>query len=97
MSSSSRFFLFRDKMLCDVVLVAEGVEINAHKLVLAASSPYFCAMFKDFEERTQDRIVIGGVDPDALRCLVDYIYTSEVQVTEENVQVSDQSGSEIIS
>uniref|UniRef100_A0A8C4N7K8 BTB domain-containing protein n=1 Tax=Eptatretus burgeri TaxID=7764 RepID=A0A8C4N7K8_EPTBU len=32
-------------LLCDVVLVADGLEIAAHKLVLATCSPYFHAMF----------------------------------------------------
>lgn len=75
-------------MLCDVTLVANTVEIPAHKMVLAACSPYFYAMFTSFEESKQDRITLQGVDHQALTLLIEYVYTSEVQVTEENVQVS---------
>lgn len=69
-------------------LVADDVEIDAHKMVLASCSPYFYAMFTSFEESKQDRIVLKGVDPVALQIIVDYIYLAEVLVTEENVQVS---------
>lgn len=65
----------------------DNLEIPAHKMVLAACSPYFYAMFTSFEESKQDRITIQGVDHHALYLLVEYVYTSEVQVTEENVQV----------
>ncbi len=70
----------------DVTLVAGEEEVAAHKNVLAAASPYFYAMFTGFEESRRDRVELGGVDPGALLALVDYIYTSEVDVTEENVQ-----------
>lgn len=56
-------------------------------MVLASCSPYFYAMFTSFEESKQDRITLQGVDHQALSLLVEYVYTSEVQVTEENVQV----------
>lgn len=77
----------RQKLLCDVTLVANTVEIPAHKMVLAACSPYFYAMFSSFEESRQDRITLQEIDPQALQLLVEYVYTSEVQVTEDNVQV----------
>lgn len=44
-------------------------------------------MFTGFEESRQDRINIQGVDNTALQVLVEYVYTSVVDVTEENVQV----------
>lgn len=77
----------RENLLCDVVLVADNVEIYAHKMVLASCSRYFYAMFTGFEESRQDRITIQGVDPIALQLLVDYVYTSICEVTEDNVQV----------
>jgi len=70
-----------------VTLLAEGMEIPAHKMVLASCSPYFYAMFTSFEESHQDRITLQGVDYNALQLLVEYVYTSFVEVTEDNVQV----------
>lgn len=81
--------IFRQNLFCDVTLVAENMEIPAHKMVLASCSPYFYAMFSgsDFEESRQDRITVQGVDFHALELLIDYVYTSYVDVTEENVQI----------
>ncbi|XP_053232852.1 kelch-like protein 3 isoform X1 [Podarcis raffonei] len=76
------------QLLCDVVIVAEDVEIEAHRIVLAACSPYFCAMFTgDMTESKAKKIEIKDVDGLTLSKLIDYIYTAEIEVTEENVQV----------
>ena len=75
-----------DGLLTDVVLVASGREVKAHKAILAACSPYFCAMFTGFDEKNKSRVTLQDVDPQALEILVNYVYTSEVEVTEENVQ-----------
>uniref|UniRef100_A0A8D2I055 Kelch like family member 3 n=1 Tax=Urocitellus parryii TaxID=9999 RepID=A0A8D2I055_UROPR len=76
------------QLLCDVMIVAEDVEIEAHRVVLAACSPYFCAMFTgDMSESKAKKIEIKDVDGHTLRKLIDYIYTAEIEVTEENVQV----------
>ncbi|XP_078406987.1 kelch-like protein 3 isoform X1 [Cetorhinus maximus] len=74
--------------LCDVTIVAEDVEIEAHRIVLAACSPYFCAMFTgDMAESKAKKVEIKDIDGHTLSKLIDYIYTAEVEVTEENVQV----------
>ena len=85
--------LRRQNLLCDIVLVADGLEIPCHRAVLAACSPYFYAMFtSDLAEARADRIVLQEIDGKALSLLIDFVYSGEVQVTEENVQVcSDPS------
>ncbi|XP_037957159.1 ring canal kelch protein isoform X2 [Teleopsis dalmanni] len=77
----------KKNILCDVILVADDIEIHAHKMVLAACSPYFCAMFTGFEESKQTRIALKGIDYRALELLIEYVYTSTVEVNEDNVQV----------
>ena len=59
----------------------------AHRSVLAASSPYFNAMFtSDVLEAKRERIVIQSLDGETLAGLLDFIYTGEIRVTNENVQ-----------
>ncbi|XP_023295821.1 ring canal kelch protein isoform X2 [Lucilia cuprina] len=77
----------KQNLLCDVTLVAEDIEIPAHKMVLASCSPYFYAMFTGFEESRQGRITLQGIDHHALELLIEYVYTSTVEVNEDNVQV----------
>lgn len=80
-------WLYRQNLLCDVILCAEGVETPAHKTVLASCSPYFYAMFTSFTESKAEKITLQGIDGNALLLLVDYVYSAEIQVTEDNVQV----------
>ncbi|KAJ6643984.1 Kelch-like protein 17 [Pseudolycoriella hygida] len=75
-------------MLCDVTLEVGGETINAHKVVLASVSPYFYAMFNDdMLERNSVSITLHDVDPTALRQLIEYTYSGELTITEDNVQV----------
>ncbi|XP_061440239.1 kelch-like protein 2 isoform X3 [Rhineura floridana] len=75
-------------LLCDVTIVAEDMEIAAHRVVLAACSPYFHAMFTgEMSESQAKRVRIKEVDGWTLKMLIEYVYTAEIQLTEENVQV----------
>eukprot|EP00795_Rhopilema_esculentum_P013098 gene13098-3885_t len=74
-------------VLTDVAVLAGNREIKAHRAVLASASPYFYAMFTaDLSESRQEVVTIREVDPLALELLIDYCYTAEVPVNEENVQ-----------
>ncbi|XP_006025971.1 kelch-like protein 40 [Alligator sinensis] len=71
----------------DCVLKVKGQEFPCHRLVLAACSPYFRAMFlSDMEESKKKEISLENVDPDVLGKILHYIYTSELEITEKNVQ-----------
>ncbi|XP_052226159.1 kelch-like protein 3 isoform X3 [Dreissena polymorpha] len=77
----------RQNVMCDVVLVAGATEIPCHKVVLCACSQYFYAMFTGkMVEAKANRIDLKDIDPLALVLLIEFVYTSEIQVTEENVQ-----------
>ncbi|XP_078574969.1 kelch-like protein 24a isoform X2 [Branchiostoma floridae x Branchiostoma japonicum] len=76
-----------ERYMVDVMLCAEGREIPCHRLVLAAFSDYFHAMFNGAHcESKKDKIEIGGVSAEALQKLVDYAYTSKINITTDNVR-----------
>ena len=77
-----------DKELCDVVLSVDGtdVTVSAHRVVLAAASPYFRAMFSSGMLESRESVVrLADTEVGALRSLVDYAYTGEISVDDSNV------------
>lgn len=73
--------------LCDVTLCVEQEEYRAHRLVLAACSPYFNAMFTNQHlESSSSRVELNGVEGGALGALVDFAYTSSLVICQESVQ-----------
>ena len=72
--------------LCDAILTVDEQEIPAHRIVLAANSPYFHSMFVgEFAEPEGEPIVIEEVDEDSLIALVEFAYTSKIKLTHSNV------------
>ncbi|XP_035685229.1 kelch-like protein 24 [Branchiostoma floridae] len=72
--------------LVDLTLCAEGKEIPCHRLVLSACTDYFHAMFRGgHPESTRDKIEMLGLNGEALELLVNYAYTSNINITMDNV------------
>ena len=77
----------RQRILCDTVLHVDGQEFPAHKNILAASSAYFLGLFtSDMKERYQSEVKLEGLKSFAMDDLLNYIYTGEVEITDENVK-----------
>ena len=80
---------FRDEgQFIDVLLKVREDIFPAHRIVLAANSDYFHAMFTDgMKESNQEVIELKdeSISPDALKIVMDSIYTGDLHVNEENV------------
>lgn len=63
----------------DLVIEVSGKKIQAHKSVLADKSDYFKA------RQSRDILKVKGVSYSTLTVLVDYIYSSRMQVDKQNV------------
>ena len=77
----------KNSKLCDIVLVVGEKRIRAHRLVLAAFSDYFSAMFtSDLSENGQAVVHLTDMDPLAVEALVQYAYTSNIEIRVDNVE-----------
>ena len=77
----------RQGRLCDVTLIADTSKFSAHRIVLAASIPYFNSMFaSDMLEVNQNEIVIQGIEEHALEALVNFAYGGCITVNVNTVQ-----------
>jgi len=82
----------KSQTFCDVFLVVDNSRLPAHKVVLAASSPYFKASFtselpggKSGNEFPVD-IPAFLPDTESIEELLNYVYTGEVEISEENAK-----------
>lgn len=73
--------------LCDVVLCVGRCEFPAHRIVLAGASPYLQRMFTNgMLESGKTKIELGGIEPQTMESLLEFVYTGSVELTTNNVQ-----------
>nr|XP_020667170.1 kelch repeat and BTB domain-containing protein 12 isoform X2 [Pogona vitticeps] len=73
--------------MTDVVLVAEDEKFPCHKLMLAAFSPYFKAMFTcGLSECTQKEVVLQDMSAESVSIILHFMYTAELHLTNCSVQ-----------
>ncbi|XP_077984881.1 kelch-like protein 18 [Glandiceps talaboti] len=79
--------LRKSQTLCDVNISVGDQTFATHKIVLAAFSNYFWAMFTgDMAEAKQDTITMKEVDAKAMELLIEYAYTGRVEIRADIVQ-----------
>ena len=85
---NSAFGMFRnDQNFSDVTLACEdGTQIEAHKVVLASSSPFFMEMLKK-NTHPHPLIYMRGLKAENLVSMVDFLYYGEANVNQESIDV----------
>ena len=74
-----------DKDFLDVTLASEdGKQIEAHKVILAISNPFFQSLLKG-NKHPHPLIYMRGVQSDDLLAIVDFVYFGEANVYQENL------------
>ena len=72
--------LLMDPKTSDIVMVCQGEQIKAHRLILSARSPVFAAMLQsDMSESVNGEIKIDDVDKDVIKEMLRYMYKVEVE------------------
>ena len=68
----------------DVILSIDGIELQAHKVILSVRSPVFDAMFghQDTKEAQESKVEIVDVPKDTFKDLLQFIYTGKVPAKE---------------
>ena len=75
-----------DRELTDVTLACgDGKQVEAHKAILAASSPFFMNLFKR-NKHTHPLIFMRGLKSDDLMAIMDFLYLGEANVFQESLE-----------
>ena len=78
----------RQGQAIDIVIKTGPLRIGAHKIVLAASIPFFQGLFLSPVAPTGNEIDldIPAVDPNIIISIVEWAYSGEIQLTNATVQ-----------
>uniref|UniRef100_A0A3B4VAQ3 Kelch-like family member 41a n=1 Tax=Seriola dumerili TaxID=41447 RepID=A0A3B4VAQ3_SERDU len=80
--------LLNENKLIDCILKVGDRSIPCHRLILAACSPYFRELYfsEDGKEADKTEVVLENLDPNILEVIVNYMYSAEIDINDDNVQ-----------
>merc|ERR1719447_2505826 len=77
--------LIDDHDFSDVTLVCEdGQQMEAHKVILAVSSPFFQSLLKR-NKHPHPLIYMRGIESEDLKAIIDFLYCGEANVCQDNL------------
>lgn len=77
--------MFESQAFVDVTIGCERSSLKAHKMVLAASSPYFQSLFLDHPNK-HPIVILKDIRFEDLKTLVEFMYRGEVNVSQGQFQ-----------
>ena len=76
----------KDNNFCDMTLACEdGPQVEAHKVILAAASPFF-ANILNRNKHSHPLIYMKGMKSEELKALLDFVYNGEANIFEEKLE-----------
>ncbi|KAK9969028.1 hypothetical protein ABG768_027239 [Culter alburnus] len=82
--------LLKENKFVDCFLKVGDRSLPCHKLIMAACSPYFRELYftEDGVEKkdSSKEVVLENVDPTIMDMIVNYLYSADIEITDENVQ-----------
>lgn len=93
-SSSSRVNQFLQNLneyrqsgtYCDLTFIVDCEQFPCHRIILASASPYFQVLLThSFKENNLDSIQLHDIDPPIFSSLLNYIYSGQIDLDENNV------------
>ena len=79
--------LRKNETFCDVTVTVKGTEFKAHKVVLAAASPFFLSLLESNMRESNEQVIRIELEEATVPLMEDvlkYGYTGNVSVTEES-------------
>ena len=86
--------LRHDEHLCDVTLACEGLQFQAHKVVLSAGSSFFDQVLKT-HTHPSPLIYLKGVEANHIKLLLDFMYSGEVGLKQDVLENFLKTGDEL--
>ncbi|XP_016107797.1 kelch-like protein 41a [Sinocyclocheilus grahami] len=82
--------LLKENKFVDCILKVGDRSLPCHRLIMAACSPYFRELYftEDGVEKKDStkEVVLENVDPTIMDMIVNYLYSADIEITDENVQ-----------